>query len=158
MLNNDLLTWKRNQFFKVNKNAALYPLSADRAANEPSRSLKFYTEKAHTRVFSLLKVVTIVFTFKNLLKHYAKQALTHGKIAKLRTSQRFVFSCSCHCCRIISKTGCGMDPTSLAFFPQSLSGMPLGYSRLIDSLLSLATIYLMKHLPGPELPHKLAQN
>ena len=61
-----------------------------RAGNQPSRSLKFYTEKAHSRVFSLLKVVTTVFTFKNLLKHYAKQALTHGKIAKLRTSQRFV--------------------------------------------------------------------
>ena len=105
-----------------------------RAGNQPSRSLNFYTEKAHTRVSSLLKVVIIVFTFKNLLRHYPKQALTHGKIVKLRTSQRFVSSCSCHCCRIISKTGCGMDPTSLAFFPQSLTGMPPGYSRLIDSV------------------------
>ena len=37
------------------------------------------TEKAPTRAFSWLKVLTSAFTFKTLLRHYAKQALTHGK-------------------------------------------------------------------------------
>ena len=34
------------------------------------------TEKAPTRAFSWLKVPTSAFTFKTLLRHYAKQALT----------------------------------------------------------------------------------
>ena len=34
------------------------------------------TEKAPTRAFSCLKVATTAFTFKTLLRHYAKQALT----------------------------------------------------------------------------------
>ena len=34
------------------------------------------TEKAPTRAFSWLKVATTTFTFKTLLRHYAKQALT----------------------------------------------------------------------------------
>ena len=34
------------------------------------------TEKAPTRTFSLLKAPTSAFTFKTLLRHYAKQALT----------------------------------------------------------------------------------
>ena len=34
------------------------------------------TEKAPTRAFSLLKAATTAFTFKTLLRHYAKQALT----------------------------------------------------------------------------------
>ena len=34
------------------------------------------TEKAHTRAFSWLKAPTSAFTFKTLLKHYAKRALT----------------------------------------------------------------------------------
>ena len=34
------------------------------------------TEKDPTRAFSWLKVATTAFTFKNLLRHYAKQALT----------------------------------------------------------------------------------
>ena len=33
-------------------------------------------EKAPTRAFSWLKVPTIAFTFKTLLRHYAKRALT----------------------------------------------------------------------------------
>ena len=37
------------------------------------------TEKAPARAFSWLKVPTCVFTFTKLLRHYAKQALTHGK-------------------------------------------------------------------------------
>ena len=37
------------------------------------------TEKAPTRAFSWLKAATTAFTFKTLLRHYAKQALTHGK-------------------------------------------------------------------------------
>ena len=34
------------------------------------------TEKAPTRAFSWLKVATTGFTFKTLLRHYAKRALT----------------------------------------------------------------------------------
>ena len=34
------------------------------------------TEKAPTRAFSWLKAATIAFTFKTLLRHYAKRALT----------------------------------------------------------------------------------
>ena len=34
------------------------------------------TEKAPTRAFSLLKAATTAFTFKTLLRHYAKRALT----------------------------------------------------------------------------------
>ena len=40
-------------------------------------------EKAPTRAFSWLKVPTIAFTFKTLLRHFAKQALTHGKSSVL---------------------------------------------------------------------------
>ena len=35
-----------------------------------------FTEKAPTRAFSWLKAPTIAFTFKTLLRHYAKRALT----------------------------------------------------------------------------------
>ena len=34
------------------------------------------TEKAPTRAFSWLKVATTAFTFKTLLRHFAKQTLT----------------------------------------------------------------------------------
>ena len=34
------------------------------------------TEKAPNRAFSWLKAATTAFTFKTLLRHYAKQALT----------------------------------------------------------------------------------
>ena len=34
------------------------------------------TEKAPTRAFSWLKAATTAFTFKTILRHYAKQALT----------------------------------------------------------------------------------
>ena len=34
------------------------------------------TEKAPIRAFSWLKAATTAFTFKTLLRHYAKQALT----------------------------------------------------------------------------------
>ena len=34
------------------------------------------TEKATTRAFSWLKAATTAFTFKTLLRHYAKRALT----------------------------------------------------------------------------------
>ena len=34
------------------------------------------TEKAPTRAFSWLKAATTAFTFKTLLRHYAKRALT----------------------------------------------------------------------------------
>ena len=37
------------------------------------------TEKAPTRAFSWLKAVTTTFTFKTLLRHYAKWALTLSK-------------------------------------------------------------------------------
>ena len=37
------------------------------------------TEKAPTRAFSWLKAPTSAFTFKTLLRHYAKQVPKHGK-------------------------------------------------------------------------------
>ena len=37
------------------------------------------TEKDPTRAFSWLKAPTNTFTFQTLLRHYAKQALAHGK-------------------------------------------------------------------------------
>ena len=42
------------------------------------------TEKGPSRAFSWLKVPTSTFTFKTLLIHYAKQALTHSSFAYLR--------------------------------------------------------------------------
>ena len=48
-----------------------------RDANDP---LVFtITEEAPTRAFSWLKAPNNAFTFKTLLRHYAKWALTHGK-------------------------------------------------------------------------------
>ena len=41
-----------------------------------SQSVFTITEKAPTRAFSWLKVPTSAFTFKTLLRHYAKQAVT----------------------------------------------------------------------------------
>ena len=41
-----------------------------------SQSVFTITEKAPTRAFSWLKVPTSTFTFKTLLRHYAKWALT----------------------------------------------------------------------------------
>ena len=51
----------------------------DKVRNSASKSSirRFViTEKAPTRAFSWLKVVTTAFTFKTLLRHYAKWALT----------------------------------------------------------------------------------
>ena len=45
-----------------------------RAANDST--VFTITEKAHTRAFSWLKAPTSAFTFKTLLRHYAKRALT----------------------------------------------------------------------------------
>ena len=50
-------------------------------ASAANRSIGFttgctITEKAPTRAFSWLKAPTSAFTFKTLLRHYAKQALT----------------------------------------------------------------------------------
>ena len=44
----------------------------------PKSSIRRFviTEKAPTRAFSWLKAATTAFTFKALLRHYAKQALT----------------------------------------------------------------------------------
>ena len=55
------------------------------------------TKKDPTRAFSWLKVPTSAFTFKNLLRHYAKQALrpTNGHLH----SQRFVSSSNVRECR-----------------------------------------------------------
>ena len=45
-----------------------------RAANDPS--VFTITEKAPTRAFSWFKAPTSAFTFKTLLRHYAKRVLT----------------------------------------------------------------------------------
>ena len=51
--------------------------------NDPSVSQSVFTitVKAPTRAFSWLKApITTAFTFKNLLRHYAKRALTPRKV------------------------------------------------------------------------------
>ena len=59
----------------------------------PKSSIRRFviTEKAPTRAFSWLKAATSAFTFKTLLRHYAKQALTprslNVKLAPRRKSQ-----------------------------------------------------------------------
>ena len=47
-------------------------------ASAPKSSIRRFviTEKAPTRAFSWLKAATTAFTFKTLLRHYAKRALT----------------------------------------------------------------------------------
>ena len=61
-----------------------FPLSscslAARAANEPSVKLLQSRVKKPTRAFSWLKTPTSAFTFKTLLRHYAKWVLIHGKV------------------------------------------------------------------------------
>ena len=49
------------------------------------RSIGFHTEKAPTRAFSWLKAPISAFTFKTLLRHYAKQALTPPTCPSLMT-------------------------------------------------------------------------
>ena len=48
------------------------------SSSATKRSIRRFviTEKAPTRAFSWLKAATTAFTFKTLLRHYAKQALT----------------------------------------------------------------------------------
>ena len=46
------------------------------SAPSVSQSVFTITEKAPTRAFSWLKAPTSAFTFKTLLRHYAKRALT----------------------------------------------------------------------------------
>ena len=48
------------------------------------------TEKAPTRAFSCLKVPNRASTFKTLLRHYAKQMLTHGKYRVSQKKCRFL--------------------------------------------------------------------
>ena len=50
--------------------------AATRVSNKVTRRFPKITEKAPTRAFSWLKAPTSAFTFKTLLRHYAKRALT----------------------------------------------------------------------------------
>ena len=50
--------------------------AADTSASKSSIRRFVITEKALTRAFSWLKAATTAFTFKTLLRHYAKRALT----------------------------------------------------------------------------------
>ena len=62
-----------------NNNFLNAPPSPPRASNEgfPNVPEDFtITEKAPTRAFSWFKAATTAFTFKTLLRHYAKRALT----------------------------------------------------------------------------------
>ena len=51
------------------------------------------TEKAPTRAFSWLKAPTSVFTFKTLLRHYAKRALTARSLNVKLGPQRNYHEC-----------------------------------------------------------------
>ena len=57
------------------------PVGAGVAISASKSSIRRFviTEKAPTRAFTWLKAATTAFTFKTLLRHYAKQELTHGK-------------------------------------------------------------------------------
>ena len=46
------------------------------------------TEKAPTRAFSWLKAPTSAFTFKTLLRHYAKRALTPRSVVDVKLGHR----------------------------------------------------------------------
>ena len=48
----------------------------DSSASKSSIRRFIITEKAPTRAFSWLKAATTAFTFKTLLRHYAKRVLT----------------------------------------------------------------------------------
>ena len=52
------------------------PGTQDTSASKRSIRRFVITEKAPTRAFSWLKAATTAFTFKTLLRHYAKRALT----------------------------------------------------------------------------------
>ena len=54
-------------------------------SSAPKSSIRRFviTEKAPTRAFSWLNAATTAFTFKTLLRHYAKQTLTHGSRRKI---------------------------------------------------------------------------
>ena len=56
---------------------AVYPLCYVEELQTKVREDFTITEKVPTRTFSWLKVTTSKFTFKALLRHYAKQALSH---------------------------------------------------------------------------------
>ena len=51
-------------------------VSVSASASKSSIQRFVITEKAPTRAFSWLKAATTAFTFKTLLRHYAKRALT----------------------------------------------------------------------------------
>ena len=56
----------------------------------PKRSIRRFviTEKAPTRAFSWLKADTTAFTFKTLLRHYAKRALSVDPTVSQRETRR----------------------------------------------------------------------
>ena len=54
----------------------LHQLPLKVSASKSSIRRLVITENAPTRAFSWLKAATTAFTFKTLLRHYAKQALT----------------------------------------------------------------------------------
>ena len=49
-----------------------------RAGKEPSRSFKFYNHREGPYYY-FLKAPTAAFTFKNLLRHYAKEAFNQER-------------------------------------------------------------------------------
>ena len=60
----------------VNVGAKLLPRPFTKSLKRRSIQMVVITEKAPTRAFSWLKAATTAFTFKTLLRHYAKQVLT----------------------------------------------------------------------------------
>ena len=63
-------------FMTVLKLCSRSPITVLCSALSVSQSVFTITEKAPTRAFSWLKAPTSAFTFKTLLRHYAKQKLT----------------------------------------------------------------------------------
>ena len=65
-----------NELGHVLQQEAVHLAAAACSASKRSIRRFVITEKAPTRAFSWLKAATTAFTFKTLLRHYAKRALT----------------------------------------------------------------------------------
>ena len=65
-----------NELGHVLQQEAVHLAAAACSASKSSIQRSVITENAPTRAFSWLKVATTAFTFKTLLRHYAKRALT----------------------------------------------------------------------------------
>ena len=62
--------------------------------------------KALTRAFSRLKALTGTFTFKTLIRHYAKRVLTHGKLMQNWEANAIIIRDRQQCLKCESASDC----------------------------------------------------